>query len=356
MSDAADTIDTQEEDTELDQESIENIGTANTMRERSGETRAKVWFFLSGHRLVVTTLLALLIFGVFVLGGTYFYQYLLTDTQTADTIETLFSTMISAIITGVTLVLTISQIVISQENGPLGDQRERMSNTMDFRDYTEELTGAPSPADPSAFLRALILESKDRAEALRESVADSSNDDLRGEVDEFTNSLIENADTVSDELENQSFGTYTVLSGALDYNYGWKVFQTERLANDYQDDASAETFQALDELKTILTMFGPAREHIKTLYFEWELISLSQNILYVSVPALTVAGFMTTFMGGSSLSGVVLGVSVLVWVTSIAFVITCLPFLLLISYIARVATIAKRTLAIGPFILRNSQR
>jgi hypothetical protein len=356
MSDTADTIDSQEEDTELDQGSVEDIGTANTMRERSGETRLKVWFFLRGHRLVVTGLLALIVFGVFVFGGTYFYQYLLTDALTADTIETLFSTMISAIITGVTLVLTITQIVISQENGPLGEQRERMSNTMDFRDYTEELTGAPSPADPSAFLRALILESKDRAEALRESVADNDNDDLRGEIGEFTNSLTENADTVSNELEDQSFGTYTVLSGALDYNYSWKVFQTERIADDYKDDVSEETFQALDELKTILSMFGPAREHVKTLYFEWELISLSQNILYLSVPALIVAGFMTTFLGGSSLSGVVLGISVLVWVTSIAFVITCLPFLLLISYIARVVTIAKRTLAIGPFILRNSQR
>jgi hypothetical protein len=356
MSEAADTIDTQEEDTQLDQESIENIGTANTMRERSGETRLKVWFFLAGHRLAVTSLLGLLIFGVFVLGGTYFYQFLLTDAQTADTIETLFSTMISAIITGVTLVLTISQIVISQENGPLGDQRERMSNTMDFRDYTEELTGSPTPADPSAFLRVLILESKDRAEGLRESIADNDNDDLRGEVDEFTNSLIENADTVSGRLDGETFGSFDVLSGALDYNYGWKVFQTERLADDYTEDLSAESFERLDELKTVLTMFGPAREHVKTLYFEWELISLSQNILYVSVPALIVAGFMTTFLGGSSLSGVVLGVSVLVWVTSIAFVVTCLPFLLLISYIARIATIAKRTLAIGPFILRDSQR
>ena len=356
MSDAADTIDTQEEDTELKQESIENIGTANTMRERSGETRLKVWLFLRGNRVVVTGLLAMLIFGVFVLGGTVFYQNFLTDVQAQDTIETLFSTMISAIITGVTLVLTISQIVISQENGPLGDQRERMSNTMDFRDYTEELTGSPTPPDPSAFLRALILESKDHAEQLRESIADNDNDDLRGEVDEFTNSLIENADTVSSRLDGKSFGSFDVLSGALDYNYGWKVFQTERIADTYTDDLSAESFETLDELKTVLTMFGPAREHVKTLYFEWELISLSQMILYLSVPALIVAGFMTTFLGGSSLSGVVLGVSVLVWVTSISFVITCLPFLLLISYIARIATIAKRTLAIGPFILRDSQR
>ena len=356
MSDAADTLDPQEDDPEIEQGSIENISTANTMRERSGETRLKVWFFLEGHRLVVAGLFALLIFGVFVLGGTYFYQFLLTDAQTADTIETLFSTMISAIITGVTLVLTISQIVISQENGPLGDQRERMSNTMDFRDYTEELTGAPTPADPSAFLRALVLEAKDRAHTLSESVTGNSSETLTDEVDEFTNSLTENADTVSGKLDDQSFGTFTVLSAALDFNYAWKIFQIERIADQHQDELSEESFEALDDLKTLLSMFGPAREHIKTLYFEWELISLSQNILYISVPALIVAGFMTTFLGGSSLTGVVLGISVLIWVTSAAFALTTLPFLLMISYIARVATVAKRTLAIGPFILRDSQR
>ncbi|MWG33268.1 hypothetical protein [Halomarina oriensis] len=354
--DSSETIDTREEDPNLDASSVDDIGTANTMRERSGETKFKVWLTLDGHRIVVAGLLAMLIFGVFVFGGTFFYQYYLTDAQTADTVETVFSTMISAIITGVTLVLTITQIVISQENGPLGDQRQRMSDTMDFREYTKELTGTPTPADPSAFLRALILESKDYAEDLRESVQNSDSEDLRGEVGEFTDSLIGNAEAASDKLEGRKFGSYTVVSAALDYNYGWKIFQIERIADDYSDTLTEETRRIFDDLKTVLSMFGPAREHIKTLYFEWELISLSQNILYLSVPALITAGFMTTYVGGTALAGGTLGVPNLIWVTSGAFAITTLPFLLLISYIARVATIAKRTLAIGPFILRDSQR
>ncbi|MFC4987596.1 hypothetical protein [Saliphagus infecundisoli] len=354
--DTTENVDSREEDPNLDASDVDDIGTANTMRERGGETKLKVWLTLDGHRLVVAGLLALLIFGVFVFGGTFFYQYYLTDAQTADTVETVFSTMISAIITGVTLVLTISQIVISQENGPLGDQRDRMNGTMEFREYTKEITGTPTPADPSAFLRALILESKEYAERLRESVHDNESEDLRGEVDEFTNSLVGNAEAAADKLEGRKFGSYTVVSAALDYNYGWKIFQVERITDDHSDALTEETRVILDDLKTALSMFGPAREHIKTLYFEWELISLSQNILYLSVPALIVAGFMTTYIGGSSLPGVTLGVPNLIWITAAAFAVTSLPFLLLISYIARIATIAKRTLAIGPFILRDSQR
>ncbi|WP_224270813.1 hypothetical protein [Haloprofundus salinisoli] len=354
--DTSDNIDTQEEDPNFNLTVGEDISTANTMRQRSGETKIKMWVVLEGSRLVVTGLLAMLIFSVFVFGGTQFYRHFLTDVQNQDTLETLFSTMISAIITGVTLVLTITQIVISQENGPLGDQRRRMSDTMDFREYTEEIIGSPTPADPSAFLRALVLQSKAYAEQLRKSVSGTDNDELREEVDEFTNSLIGNADAAADKLEGRTFGTYTVVSAALDYNYAWKIFQVERLADDYVDTLSPETMSILDELKTSLTMFGPAREHIKTLYFEWELISLSQNILYLSVPALIVAGFTTTYLGGNALPGGTLGVPNLIWWTSAAFAITSMPFLLLISYIARIATIAKRTLAIGPFILRDSQR
>lgn len=354
--DSAKSIDSREEDPNFDVSDVDNIRTENTIRERIGETKLKTWLTLNGHRLVVTGLLAMLIFGVFVFGGTFFYQYYLTDAQTADTVETVFSTMISAIITGVTLVLTITQIVVSQENGPLGDQRKRMNGTMDFREYTKEITGTPTPADPSAFLRSLILESKDYAETLRESIHDNDNEDLRREVDEFTDSLIGNAETAADKLEGRTFGSYTVVSAALDYNYGWKIFQIERITDNYSDSLTAETRMIFDDLKTALSMFGPAREHIKTLYFEWELISLSQNILYLSVPALTVAGFMTTYVGGAALPGVTLGVPNLIWITAAAFAVTSLPFLLLISYIARVATIAKRTLAIGPFILRESQR
>jgi hypothetical protein len=36
--------------------------------------------------------------------------------------------------------------------------------------------------------------------------------------------------------------------------------------------------------------------------------------------------------------------------------ISLLPFLILISYILRIATITKHTLAIGPFILRETEK
>lgn len=333
-----------------------DVAAENTMRERAGENRFKLWLLLGANRLHVTALLALTIFILFVVLVTILPQALRPHLSSGDSIETMFSAMLGAIITGVTLVVTIGQLVLSQENGPLGEQRERMANAMDFRDYTEELVGSPSPADPSAFLRNLVDVTEQRAEAVRDGLNDIESDQLQWEVDEFTNSLIENSEEVRDQLEGAQFGSFDVLFAALNYNYGWKIFQVERIAHDHAEDLGEPENTLLDELKTALSLFGPAREHVKTLYFEWALVSLSQLILYAAIPALVVAGVMLVAAGEATVLGSTFGVEHITVLIGAAFTVTLLPFLLFTAYVLRIVTIAKRTLAIEPLILRESQR
>ncbi|GAA0471848.1 hypothetical protein MUK72_19750 (plasmid) [Halococcus dombrowskii] len=333
-----------------------DVSTANTMRERANESRLKLWILLKANRLLVTAVLAVAFFVVFVIGITVLPPPLIPQLNSSDTIDTLFAGMISAVITGVTLVVTISQLVLSQENGPLGEQRQRMEDSMDFRDYTEELVGAPSPADPSAFLRNIIDVCQDRAEAIRDGFGDIESDQLRWEVDQFTQSVIGNSDTVREQLDGGTFGNFDVVFGALNYNYGWKIFQVERLLNEHEEDLGERENELLNELKTALSMFGPAREHVKTLYFEWALTSLSQLILYAALPALAVAGIMMVIGEAGTFPGSTFGIENIALLIGAALTITLLPFLLLISYISRLVTLAKRTLAIEPLILRESQR
>lgn len=333
-----------------------DISTANTMRERSNESRLKFWILLKANRLLATAVLAVVFFVVFVVAVSVLPPPLVTQLENSDTIDTLFSGMIGAIITGVTLVVTIGQIVISQENGPLGEQRQRMEDSMDFRDFSEELIGSPSPADPSAFLRNLVDASQERAEAVRDGLADIESDQLKWEVDQFTESLIGNSETVRDQLDGARFGSFDVAFAALNYNYGWKIFQVERILNDHDEDLGDPENDLLNELKTALSMFGPAREHIKTLYFEWALTSLSQIIMYAAIPALAVAGVMMVIGEAGTAPGSTLGFENIAILLGAAFTVTLLPFFLLVSYLSRIVTLAKRTLAIEPLILRNSQR
>ncbi len=339
-----------------DNDNDNEISTANTMRERAGESRIKLWLVLGARRLVITGSMAVLFFIAFVLAGTFLYPPLKSAIATTDTIETMFSTLLGANITATTLVVTITQLVISQENGPLGDQRGRMSDAMDFRGFVSEMIGHTTPSDPSKFLQEILDTTERRANELRDAVSENGNSDLLDELDEFIDSLTGNADTVKEQLDGAKFGTFDVLFAALNFNYSWKIFHVERMRDEYGDDLSDDQHRKFEQLKTSLSMFGPAREHIKTLYFQWALIDLSQLILYAAIPALFVAGSMLAFVGSGTFTGTTLGFSDILLVVAGAFTVSLIPFMLLVSYILRIATVAKRTLAIGPLILRDSQR
>ncbi len=333
-----------------------SIGTANTMRERGNSTGLRLLTLMRLNRLVLTGALAFVVFAAFVFLVTVLDPSFVQRVRSGDLIDTMFSSMITVIVTGSTLVVSIGQLVLSQEDGPLGDQRGRMSDTLDFRQYTSELIDGPTPADPSAFLREIIHVTADRGKRLNERFQENDNERVRSEVDEFTDSLLGNADEVEEQLEGASFGTFDVLFAALNFNYSWKIFQVERIATEHDEHLGESERQLLKELKTALSMFGPAREHIKTLYFQWELIAFSQLTLYTAVPALIVAGVMLGIVEASTFPGRTLGVENIVWVVGGAFTITLVPFLLFVSYLLRILTVAKRTLAIGPLILRESQR
>lgn len=267
-----------------------------------------------------------------------------------------FQAFIGALISGVTLVVTISQLVLSQELGPLDDQRQRMSGSVSFRGDVEDIFDAASPPEPSAFLQALVENASYKAQSLRDEVAGTSNDEVEDRVNSLVDSVVDNSEVVSDELEDRTFGEYAVVKAALDYNYSWKIFRARRLRDSHADDLSDEAYRSLVDLIDVLSFFGPAREHIKTLYFEWELVDLSRGILGMAIPSLAITSALASYLAPTSFPGATLGIDNLVWINSAGITIGSLPFLFLTVYILRLATIAKRTLAIGPFILRGSER
>ncbi|MEZ3163085.1 hypothetical protein ABNG03_01105 [Halorubrum sp. RMP-47] len=339
----------------------ESADTADTMRERADENRAKLWLLLRANRLVVAGVLTLAVFVAFVAAATSLSPSLAGKVGASDPIETLFASTITAIVTGATLVVTIGQLVLTQENGPLGDQQERMDDTLAVRDSVADLTGEPPPTDPAAFLDALLAAATGRARALRESVrerADESDADETGvaaDVDEFAAGVVGNADAVRGRLDGAEFGSFDVVFAALDFDYGRKLGRVERIADEHGDALTDAERDRLDGLREALSLFGPAREHVKTLYFQWALIDLSRLILYAAVPALVVAGAMVTVVDAGTFPGSTLGIAHVTLVVGGAFAVALLPFSLFVAYVLRVLTLAKRTLAIGPLVLRDSE-
>mgnify|MGYP006280739515 FL=1 len=334
--------------------------TADTMRERAGENRAKLWLLLRADRLAVAAVLTLAVFVGFVAVAAALSPSLAAKVGASDPIETLFASMITAIVTGATLVVTIGQLVLTQENGPLGDQRDRMDDTLAVRDDVADLTGGPTPTDPAAFLDALLGAAAERSRALRDAVESRDGDGadrpaLREEVDDLAAGVTENADAVRGQLDGAEFGSFDVVFAALNFDYGTKMGRVERIAADHDEALTDGERDLLGELKESLSLFGPAREHVKTLYFQWALIDLSRLILYAAVPALVVAGTMLTVVDAGTFRGATIGVNHVTLVVAGAFAVTLFPFSLFVSYLLRVLTLAKRTLAIGPLVLRDSE-
>lgn len=328
--------------------------SADSLRERAGENRVKLWLFVEADRRVVAVGASLLVFASLVTIGALVsnpIELLRSDYP----IETTFQAMLGAIITGVTLVVTLNQLVLSQEFGTIDKQRDRFDETMDVRESVgDHVDPEIAPSDPSRFLYALVSAAADDAEAVRAGTDADTPEEAREAVDALADSIRSNADVVTDQLDGASFGTFDVLSAALDFNYSVKVYETRRIRARYGDDLPEPALDALDELLATLELFAPAREHVKTLVIQWELIDLSRYVLGSAIPALIVTLYMLLFHAPGTPTDPVFGVPLAVFLVSAAVTIALQPFLVLLAYIVRIATVTKRTLAIGPFTIRDT--
>jgi hypothetical protein len=167
--------------------------------------------------------------------------------------------------------------------------------------------------------------------------------------------VVENAEDVRDRLDGADFGTFAVVGAALNFNYDTKIVAIEGLQSEFGDRLTSQQRETLSELKGTLSLYAAAREHVKTLYFQWSLIDLSRLILFAAIPALVVAAIMIAVSTPETVPGQSLGFDHLVLLVSGAFAVTFVPFAIFTAYVLRVLTITKRTLAIDPLVLRDSE-
>lgn len=329
-------------------------GAGETLRERSRQGRIKLWLYLEANRPLVVALLAAVVFAVLVAVGIT-YPNAVADLRDGDPVETTFQAMLGAVVTGVTIVVTLNQLVLSQEFGPAGDQRERMNGTIDFREQVADVIDAPiSPPEPSAFTRALVEVAGRRAAEARDARSGDADEELDENLSALADGIGADVATTSDRLADVRFGQYEFLSAALDFDYAWKLFAARRIRAEHAAELSDEQREALDELVASLKLFGVSREHLKTLYVRSELVALSRVILLSSIPALLVSIGMLFYFDPARLTGTVLGLSVPVLAVSAAVTVALVPFLVLISYVIRLVTVAQESLSIGPFDLHES--
>ncbi|MDQ2050093.1 hypothetical protein RBH26_06305 [Natronolimnohabitans sp. A-GB9] len=327
-----------------DDETLESHGT-DIGKRTSSLTRVREWVLVEGDRLFVATLVSVAVFVLFLLLNEVGIIAFTND----DSITRLAGGMIAGTFSLVTLVVSINQLILSQEFASAGDARDQLAGVMEFRSNVADAANVPaSPASPSRLLELLVESTRSRARGLADATADYDDANAEQLIDEYSNRIEESADRVDETLERTKFGSFQAVSAAISYDAAWQLYVAKNIRERYENSLPDEAVAELDELIETLELFNTTREHFKTTYLQKELTRFSQLTIYCGVPAILSAmliGFVYADLTGPTVSAVALP-----YVVSALIAIVVSPLALLTAFILRTATVTRRTASIGPML------
>ncbi|RQG92704.1 hypothetical protein EA462_00260 [Natrarchaeobius halalkaliphilus] len=306
------------------------------------------WLYLDGDRRLLTGWLLLFVFGACLL---LIRVDLITPAEAGD-ITAIAAALVGGMLPFITVVLAINQLILSEEFGTTGVFIERLEETREYRYGIEDHTGyRPSPVEPSAFLRVLI-ESKRRTALGLWNVCRDAPVALREAIDDYVSTTTPRDVDAIERLEGASFGTFTVIAVIVHYNDPWQLQSVRRIRSRHRHDLSDAAENQLDRLEELLRDIHVARQYFKTVHMQQELADLSKILLYVGFPTLLGGAFVIVAYGNL----LALELNPIVYAIVVSTTITALfsPFAVLLAYVLRIATIARRTAAdFGPFVLQQ---
>lgn len=321
------------------------------------ENTLKRWILLAGSRGTVTFVSLLLVMLGFIVIGVLWTTEITRLMTEAKVVETLLFTLLSGTILLVSVAVSINSIVLSQEIKPIGDQKDDIEQSLEFRRATKSLTNsAVSPAQPAAFLLTVLEAVQNHAEDFRSTVPDD-NSLFREQVNTFADDVSRQVSDIKRRLEVGKFGTSEVLLAGLDYDYSWQMYAVQRMSEEHADELTEEQERGIDELVKTLKQFTTGREYFKALYFKREMANLSRWLLVIAFPTIVYLSYALLALRARLIPELSLfGVPSIVVAVGVAYIIGLSPYALFTSYVLRTATIAVRTLAAGPFILESDDK
>jgi hypothetical protein len=324
------------------------MGQIERVRQSLSDNRFVYWFVYGGDRVSVTAgLLGAAFIVYFVLGALNIFFL------PKNRLMWLLNGLVNGLLSLVTIVLTVNQLVLSQQFGSVGELYDRLEQLIEFRERVEGKTAATvAPAEPSEFFAGLLAALDDRAQALQAGTADCDDEELCDEIDEYTTDLIEQASRIHDEVED-SEGTFGVLLSILDYNDSRQFYTARRLQVAYTDSHTDVTGTALDEIRELFKEIDTTRQYFKTVYIQRELSQLSRMTVYTGIIATLVAGL--TILTYRDVTTATINPTLYYLLFSGALVATQSPLAVLFSYAVRAATVSRKTAAFGPFIPQEEQ-
>ena len=311
------------------------------------ENPAARWLFVTGHRLGVATALSLL----FVVVAALLIEFGIVYVGPGSNLSTvLASGLLSGLLTLLTVVLSINQLILSRLFGSAGSLSDQLEGTLDYRRTVEEIADVDvSPNEPSAFI-GLLAETLERRvrdfqrEVESVAVGLNSGDD----ASEYASVVTDYADLLgtADDLNDAS----KVLLITLGTDYADHLDTTRKFRSRYGEGLPDEADEALDDVLELLKAVATMRQFFKTLVLQQELAVLSRRLIYTGVPAVLVTYFLSQIYTAASDMPTAIDPAYVPIVVTVATGIIFLPLGMLVASLLRIATVSLYTVSIGTFI------
>ena len=311
------------------------------------ENPATRWLFITGDRLGVATALAL--FSV-VLAALVIEFDLVYVGPGSNLSTVLASGLLSGLLTLLTVVLSINQLILSRLFGSAGNLSDQLEGTLDYRRTVEDIAGVDvSPNEPSAFIGLLAETLQRRVRDFQQEVESTAVDLNSGDdAGEYASAVSDYADHLgtADDLDDPS----KVLLITLGTDYADHLDTTREFRSRYGEDLPDAADEALDDALELLKAIATMRQFFKTLMLQQELAMLSRHLIYTGVPAVLVTYFLSQTYTAASDLPTAIDPAYLPLVATVATGIILFPLGVLVASLLRIATVSLYTVSVGTFV------
>ncbi|QLH84034.1 hypothetical protein [Halosimplex pelagicum] len=320
------------------------IVAAKLVADPERRARFRRWLLLSGDRWRIAALMV----GAVGLGTFLLSLAGVVGVAEGSFVATAFGAVISGLFSFVPIVVAVNQLTVARLFGSPEQVREQVDDVAAFRreferDHPEV---SVSPTEPAPFLGVAVEVVAGQADALADAV-DSLEGRPRAAVDAYVGVVRAQVADVRAHLDGSHQPLIEILPPMMGDSYSRNVNDARRIRERYADELPGAAREGLAELEESFVALDVLRQYFKALYLTQELSYLSRFIGYTGVGAFLVATMVImAFANGQPLGGHPI---LLDGLLSLAFAAVFVPFAVLLSFLLRVATIAKRTAAPGTF-------
>ena len=318
---------------------------ADVLPARSGFLRVRSWVLLDGNRNTLAAGIVIVGFFVFTWLG---YSGFLDLGRTTTPMLYLYSALAGGNITLITIVITISQLILSRELRSPRELQLELESAEEYQKSVEAETSGPGvPEHPKEFLRVLVSNTHGYVMTLDSTIDEQSNTTLQTELTLLTSNLQTELKETLEELETSRRGVFPALATILDADFSARLNRSRWIRRANKDELSEAQHILLKDLEQRIEQLDIARQYFKTIYIMQELADIAKLVIYSGIIATITTLVFLVFTGYNQTPISPLDRLILV---PLSVSIGLVPLALLIAHVLRIITVARRTAAITPFL------